>query len=178
MSENVGSARAVAVSAGLALAVVGAAIVVGFDDWWVRLLSSPPLLMGLGAAGLAAARGPRQRQAARLVVEGTFGVAASAYGVVGILLILPALVIGMAVALFFAFVAAGPGEERPARTVLATGALWVVIFGLIARVGAPPIVHVGLVASLALALASLAWLRELRRARCIDLRPARAIALS
>ena len=168
--------RAVAALAGLVLAGAGVAFVRD-GGWPWGLFALPPVLMGGGAVGVAAARGPRAGRAARFAVELPLISAAIVYGLIGVLFVFPALVLGLLAAAFFGFETAGTADARSARILIATGALWASVFGLVAYFdGAPPTVHAALAASLALGLAGLAWLRELRRAGRAELPAARAVS--
>jgi hypothetical protein len=166
MSEPARFERAVAVIAGLVLTGAAAVMVRSDRDWQFELLLSPPFLTGVAAVGLAAARSPRTQRTWAIVIEQVVVLAMTLWGAIGLLFVLPAIIAGALASAFLGVVRSGGEATRPARTLVAIGALWTLVFGLVVFLGhgAPLCVRVALAASLALGLAGLAWLRAIEQA--------------
>jgi hypothetical protein len=150
--------RVVAVLAGLVLAGAGAVMMRAVGDWQFQLLVAPPMLTGLGAVGLAAARRPTAQRAWSIAIEVVVILGAIMWGALGLLFVLPAIIMGGLASAFVGIARAGRDAVRPASTLVATGALWSLLFGVGGFLGKMPAsVHVALAASLVLGLAGLAW---------------------
>src|SRR5215471_838231 len=130
--------RTVAVLASLVLAVAGAAMVAATPDWQFKLLVLSPLLTGIGAAGLAAARRRSAQRAWTIVIEQVVILSAVAWGALGLFLIVPAIITGGLAIAFIGVARAGREIVRPASTVVATGALWTAVFGCVCSHGGVP----------------------------------------
>jgi hypothetical protein len=130
------------------------------------VLVAPAAGMGLAATGVAAARGAAARQGFIVATELLLLATAVLCAVLGLVLVLPAYVAWVVAALFLSFTREGSGEGRPARVVLATGALWTLAFAVIAATRGESLrVDLGLGAAFALALAGIGWRRALERDR-------------
>ena len=169
--------RTIAVVAGLALA--SCAFRFGSlrpADLFAYLLVSPPFVTGALAAGIAMTSRPRVRQGLITAIDVLMTISAVAWGALGtLLLVLPGVIVISLFAGWFRLSRRGDPEERGARVVLATGAVWSFVFGLASRETGARGVQVSLAASLALAFAGLAWLRTILRTRRERDEPARAL---
>jgi hypothetical protein len=159
--------RAVVVIAGIVLAAC--AFLCGPLDprvLWAYLLFSPPFVCGALVAALAACSGLRARQALITTTETVIALTAVAWGALGIIMmILPGLFITTLFLGWYELSRRGDTEERGARVALATGALWAIVFSLVALQTSVLGVHLAVIASVSMTVAGLAWLREIRRTR-------------